>query len=178
MAFNILSITDNINSTLKFIFDCLSSNGNAVISIINDKTSLKINNDLITLDLKYITKEDFKKRLEVFFKNISFLSQGNTDIKIQGNTDIKIQEYVKSIFKRKLRAFFLKSEKHTIFYIKYIQPKQRSIRKFHNDRKKKKEESKNYNVIPYLNERKSSFIIALCRNSFSPLQLIETVEEK
>ena len=183
LAFNILSITDNIDNTLKFIFNCLSPNGNAVISIINDKTSLKIHDALVTLDLNYITKDDFEKRLQVFFKNISFFSQGNMDakiqekpnIKIQSNTGIKIQEYIKSIFKIKLRAFFLKSEKRTIFYIKYIQPKQRLIRKFRNDRKRKRDLSKDYNVIPYLNGQKPLCIIALCRNSLSPL--IETVEK-
>ena len=183
LAFNILSTTDNIDNTLKLIFDCLSTNGNAIISIINYKTSLKIHNDLVTSDLKFIRKEDFEKRLQVFFKNISFFSQGNMDakiqekpsIKIQRDAGIKIQEYVKSIFKRKLREFFLKSEKRTIFYIKYIQPKQRLIRKFRNDRKKKKEELKDYNVIPYLNGQKPLYIIALCRNNLSPL--IETVEK-
>ena len=155
LAFNILSITANNDKTLKFICNCLSPNGNAVLSIMNDDTSLDKPHDLLTPDLKHLSKNDFEKNLKVYFNDIVFFSQGTIPhIKTsQGN--------VKLMIKIKLRNFFLKSVKHLNFYKKYVEPIQNFITKSIHNMKNKA--TKKYDLIPYEKRKKPLFIIVVCK---------------
>jgi|APSaa5957512535_1039671.scaffolds.fasta_scaffold24300_4 hypothetical protein len=155
LAFDILSVTDNVNESLKFIFDHLNYNGTAIISIINDDKSPNNNHDLITKNLNLFTKKELEQMLNSYFSNITFFSQGIiTDIE-------KSIENTRLTFKRKLLNFLLKPIQNQIFYIKYITPMRKRRTKLRH--RKEGISSKKYEISP-TNEREQPLItIVVCK---------------
>ncbi len=76
LAFNMLSVTDSIDESIKFIFKYLNNNGIAIVSTINDDKLVNRNDDLVTKDLNIITKNTLQQNLQSYFNNIEFFFQG------------------------------------------------------------------------------------------------------
>ena len=154
LAFNILSIVDDYNDTLKFIFDHLNPNGTAIISIINDDGLLDNNHDLITKDLNLFSKNSFEQTLKLYFNSIIFFSQGTV-------TSNEKEEHIKNKLRIKIKNFFLKSVKRYNFYLKNLH----SINKFFINITRNRENKKThrYEIIPFHEENKPLFTIAQCK---------------
>lgn len=154
LAFNILSIVDDYNDTLKFIFDHLNPNGTAIISIINDDGLLDNNHDLITKDLNLFSKNSFEQTLKLYFNSIIFFSQGTV-------TSNEKEEHIKNKLRIKIKNFFLKSVKRYNFYFKYL----RFLDVFFTNMARNKENKKThrYEIIPFHEENKPLFTIAQCK---------------
>lgn len=154
LAFNILSIVDDYNDTLKFIFDHLNSNGTAIISIINDDKLLDSDHDLITKDLNLFSKNSFEQTLKSYFNNIVFFSQGTVTFNDK-EVDIKIRLRIK------IRNFFLKSVKQYNFYLKPLHSINTLLTNMIRNKENKK--THRYEIIPFHEESKPLFTIARCK---------------
>ena len=155
LAFNVLSIVDNYNDTLKFISKCLKSDGTAIISIVNDDGYQDNPHDLLTNDLTLFSKNDFEKNLKMYFGSVIFFSQGTVDHKKISDKNMKV------VFKIKLRNFFLKSITRLNFYLKYIQPVQSLFVKSKQNIENKK--TQRYDVTKFIEAKHPLFLIAICK---------------
>lgn len=153
LGFNILSITDNVSDTLKFISDHLNPKGIAIISIINDDKSINSNHDLNTKNIRLFSKKDFEENLYRHFKNITFFSQG----KVTNNK----KETIKSKIRIKIKTFFLKSANRYNFYLKNLQFLHKSLSKM--SRNKEIRKTQRYEIIPFDEENQPMFTIAKCK---------------
>lgn len=154
LAFNILSVTDNVNEILKFIFNHLNSNGTAILSIVNDDRLPDNNHDLITKDLNLFSKNNFEQTLKSYFNYLEFFSQGTV-------TYDEKKENIKQKLKIKIRNFFLKSINRYNFYFKYL----RFLDIFFTNLARNKENKKThrYEIIPFYEKNKPLFSIAKCK---------------
>jgi 2-polyprenyl-3-methyl-5-hydroxy-6-metoxy-1,4-benzoquinol methylase len=155
LALNNLSITDDINGTLKFIFDHLNPDGIAIISIINDDESLNSNHDLITKDLNIFSKRELEQNLKSYFNNITFFSQGI--IRQEHNKERKFRNKLRTKIKKKL----LKSRNRYNFYLKNLQFLHKVLAKTSQNRENKK--TQKYKITKFHAENKPMFTIALCK---------------
>lgn len=155
LAFNILSITENVDETLKFIFKHLMPNGTVIISIVNDDNTLNSNHDLVTKDLNIFSKNDFEETLKSYFNNITFFSQGTVSSKNKKEWGIKIRLRIK------IKNLFLKSIESYNFYLKYLQ----FIHKFFVKKNRSKENRKmhKYEITPFHKEIQPLFTITKCK---------------
>jgi hypothetical protein len=155
LAFNILSTTENINKTLKFIFEHLNQNGILITSIINDDLMPDSNHDLITNDLNLFSKNELEENLKLYFKNISFFSQG-----IISNNNNK-ENALNAWIRIKIKDFFFKSIERYNFYIKYFKFAHYFIVK--KNRNKEDKQTNKYEITPFDDEKQSMFTIVKCK---------------
>jgi len=155
IAFNILSITDNIDETLKLISQHLELNGTAIISIINNDNLSNHPTDLITKDINLFSKNDFEKKLKMLFNEISFFSQGTITV------NEKREQNISTKFRNKIKDFFLGSSNRFNFYAKYLRPIHEPIWKINKNAENKI--TKRYQIIPLKDKSKPMFIIARCK---------------
>lgn len=155
LALNVLSITDDINETLKFIFDHLNPNGFAIISVINEDESLDSTHDLITKDLNIFSKIELEQNLKLYFNEISFFSQGI--IKQKSNEGEKIRTKLRMRIKENL----LKSRNRYNFYLNNLRFLHEILSKINQNRENKKIQK--YEITEFLTENKPMFTIALCK---------------
>lgn len=165
LAFNILSISDNYKKILKNISDSLESDGTLIISVL----SKNLVNNISKKDSKnvnFFTKEELDLELKNYFNKIDYFVQGNlNDIKkIENSFKNETQnKKIKSLLRKKLREFFLKSEKRRVFFIKHIQPKFRAFRKKTLKIDITESIPEKYNLIPMNEKQNELFIIAMCK---------------
>jgi hypothetical protein len=155
IAFNILSITDNIDEILKLISKHLELNGTTVISIINNDNLSNHPTDLITKDINLFSKNDFEKKLKMLFNEISFFSQGTITV------NEKREENISTKFRKKIKNFLLGSSNRFNFYAKYLKPIHKPISKINKNAENKI--TKRYQIIPLKDKSKPMFTIAICK---------------
>jgi hypothetical protein len=155
IAFNILSITDNIDETLKLISQHLELNGSTIISIINNDNLSNHPTDLITKDINLFSKNDFEKKLKMLFSEISFFSQGTITV------NEKRKENISTKFRNKIKDFLLGSSNRFNFYTKYLKPIHKPVSKINRNAENKI--TKRYQIIPLKDKSKPMFTIARCK---------------
>jgi hypothetical protein len=155
IAFNILSITDNIDETLKLISQYLEVNGSAIISIINNDNLLNHTTDLITKDINLFSKNDFKNKLELLFNEISFFSQGTV------RSNHKRKDNISMKLRIKIKDYILGSSNRFNFYRKYLKSIHKPILKINKTTENKK--TKRYQIMPFKENSQPMFTIAKCK---------------
>ena len=155
IAFNILSIIDNIDKILKLISQHLEVNGYTVISIVNNDNLSNHPTDLITKDINLFTINDFENKLKLLFNDVSFFSQGTVTM------NEKRKENISAIIRNKIKDFLLGSNDRFKFYTKYMKPLHKPISKINRNTENKI--TKRYEVIPFKNGSKPMFTIARCK---------------
>jgi len=155
IAFNILSITDNIDKILKLISQHLEVNGYTVISIVNNDNALNHPTDLITKDINLFTINDFENKLKTLFNQISFFSQGTVTI------NEKRKENMSMKFRIKIKDFLLGSSNRFNFYSKYLKPIHKPISKINKNAENKI--TKRYQIISFKENSQPMFTIAKCK---------------
>jgi len=154
IAFNILSITDNIDETLKLISQHLKLNGSTIISIINNDNLSNHPTDLITKNINLFSKNDFENILKSFFNNITFFSQGTITFNDKNGISIRAKIRIK------IKDFFLGSNSRFNFYSKCLKFIHIPIAKI--NRKTENKKTKRYEIISFDNEKQSMFTIVKC----------------
>ncbi len=154
LAFDVLSVTDNVNETIKFIFEHLNDNGISLISTINDDKLLNSNNDLITKDLNIISKNILQEKLNPYFKNLEFFSHGTVK---DNNKNQNITNNLKNIIKK----IILTSNKGYNFYLKYLHIIKKNISIVAKNKEDKK--THRYEIILFDEKIKPLFTIVKCR---------------
>lgn len=156
LGFNIISVTDNIDETLKFIKNHLKHNGIGILSITNDDGCDDNHHDLLSKDLNLFSNTDFQIILKKYFNNVMLISQGNITHQKLSATKVKIN------LKLKLRNYFLHSIKSLNFYLKYVRP----IQNFLTTSKQtfKNEKTQKYDIVHIDDDKKMLFTIAVCKN--------------
>jgi 2-polyprenyl-3-methyl-5-hydroxy-6-metoxy-1,4-benzoquinol methylase len=155
LALNNLSITDDIDETLKFIFDHLNPNGIAIISVINEDDSVDSSHDLITKDLNIFSKTELEQNLKLYFNNITFFSQGIIRQKYG------IEKKFRTKLRMKIKENLLKSRNRYNFYLKNLQFFHKILAKTNQNRENKKIQK--YKITEFHAENKPMFTIALCK---------------
>jgi len=164
-SFNIMRVTENIESLLKIIKNCLLDEGIVVISILNTDVFLDSDNSLNSSKQKLLLINDFKKTLKLFFSDVSFHSQGNSvQLKkfTENVTSKNMMVTTKSSIKRNIKKFFKINKKLTSFYLKYILTLFQYYKNFRRARKLKIDPEK-YNILPLDEKRLPVSIIAVCK---------------
>ncbi|KER07006.1 glycosyltransferase protein [Marine Group I thaumarchaeote SCGC AAA799-E16] len=154
IAFNIISVSNDVEQIMKFISEHLILNGVAIFSIVNDDDSFDFSNNSLPGEIHIFSKTEFENILKKFFNEITFFSQGT----ILHNKPVKEH---KNMIKLLLRNFFLKSVNRLDFYLKYVRPMQISIEKSHREIKQKS--LKKYDIFPFETKHKPEFILAVCK---------------
>jgi len=150
LAFNILSITDSVDESIKFIFENLNNNGIAIISIINDDKLEHRNDDLVTKDLNIISKNTLQQNLQSYFNNIEFFFQGT----------IK-NENVTNNLRSKITNKITNKYKIYNFYLKYFRASKKNISKIIKNRENKN--THRYEIIPFNEKINPMFTIVKCK---------------
>jgi len=155
LAFNILSITDNVNETLKFISKHLAPTGVAIISIANNDNLPDHPTDLDTKDLNLFSKNNFENMLKSFFNNITFFSQGTITFNDKKEMSVRIKLRIK------IKDFFLGSNNRFNFYSKYLRFIHKPIAKVNRNQENKN--TQRYEIISFQEESQPMFTIAKCK---------------
>jgi len=165
LAFNILSVSNDFKNILKNISDSLNNDGIVIISVLSKNLSKNIS-DKDSKNINFFTKEELDNYLRNYFNKIDYFFQECVNDIIINDNFSKIEtpnKKIKSILRKKLREFFLKSENRRIFYIKYIQPKYRAFRKKTAIIDINEQIPSKYNLFPFNKEQEELFIIAVCK---------------
>jgi 2-polyprenyl-3-methyl-5-hydroxy-6-metoxy-1,4-benzoquinol methylase len=153
LGFNILSVTENINESIKFIFEHLKNNGQAILSVNNEDKLSNNKYDLNTKDLNLFTKKLLEINLKSYTSNIEFF--------LQGIIGIDYKEKFKNNSNSKLRKFILKSDKMYNLYFKYLRSSKNKISNINEKRQNKK--THRYEIIPFDEKINPQFMIAKCK---------------
>jgi len=153
LGFNFLSIAENIDESIKFIFNHLKKNGEVILSITNEDKLSDNENDLITKDLNLFTKNILETNLKSYASSIEFFLQG-----IIG-TDYK--EKFKNNSNSKLRKIILKSKKMYNFYFKYLRSSKKKISNINEKIQNKK--TYRYKIIAFDQKINPLFTIIKCK---------------
>jgi len=152
LGFDALSITDDISKTIKFIFEHLEDNGQAILSVSNDDKLLNNEYDLDTKDLNLFTKNMLEKQIKPYANNLEFFLQGTIGIdykeKFMNNTS-------------RLKKILSKSEKTYNIYFKYLRNTKKKISNIKEKRKNKK--TLRYEIIPFNEQLNPLFTIVKCK---------------
>jgi hypothetical protein len=166
LSFNSFNETYNINSLLKIIQSYLSSNGVAVISILNNNALLNYKNNLNNDEQELLSVDDFKRNLELLFTDISLYSQGYSVQmkKFTQNASTTKSSFVstKSFIKYNIKKLFKFNPMFQSFYLKYVHFIYAIYKKIRRERKFKIN-STQYDIIPYDKQNTPISIIALCK---------------
>lgn len=153
LGFNILSVTENIEESIKFIFNHLKENGKVILSISNDDKLLNSNHDLITKDLNLFTKNTLETYLKSYFNDIEFF--------LQGTVGLNYKKKFENNSKSKIRKTLLKSDKIYNFYFRYLRGIKKKISNINENIQNKKKHR--YEIISFNKEINPLFTIVKCK---------------
>jgi len=155
IAFNILSITENVSETIELIKTHLNTDGIALISIVNDDETLDSEHDLMTKELNLFSMKNFEYILKSHFKENIFFSQGIV-------TSIKSDKRdFRNLIRGMIKKFFLKSTNRYEFYLKNLKFLHKSASNINKNIKNKKMQK--YKISEFNGKIEPMFIIAKCK---------------
>lgn len=158
IGFNVLSIINQPNKFLNNISELINDDGVAIISVLS-KNLLKNVPYKKSENLNFFTKNELDTNLKKYFNKIDYFYQENID-DIHDKYNVTKNGKIKSVLRIKLREFFLKSENRRMFYVKYVQPKYKAIRK---NKNKTKPNPAKYDIVSFSKKQNELFIIAVCK---------------
>lgn len=170
MGFNTLSVVDNTDETLKEIVDLMDMDSILILSVLSKDLSVLLETDLSSPKIVYFSKSDLENHLKKYFREIIFYSQEYMpEINISKQKSSKILKKMKTSIRNIFRMILLSSKKLDKFYLKYLQSRYRKLRGYRhnaiNEVNKNESINEKYNIMEFDENKKSLFIIAVCKKS-------------